>query len=188
MTERNYFLDFNYLSGNERAFGLVKLYQAGRLFCSPSTIIGTHLHGDCFELTIVTDGEGAVVTNDQRLSVGKGDIYFSFPGDFHDVVTSKVNPLKYDFFAFNTDDTELKADLAEVMSTLSLGTRISATTESRASFRRRLPSCRRRTSIPSACCPAYSCKPFTTSCATSSGTPSRRAPTTFRPTSSSATA
>lgn len=124
MTERNYFLDFNYLSGNERAFGLVKLYQAGRLFCSPSTIIGTHLHGDCFELTIVTDGEGAVVTNDQRLGVGKGDIYFSFPGDFHDVVTSKVNPLKYDFFAFNTDDPELKADLAEVMSTLSLGTRI----------------------------------------------------------------
>lgn len=86
MTERNYFLDFNYLSGNERAFGLVKLYQAGRLFCSPSTIIGTHLHGDCFELTIVTDGEGAVVTNDQRLSVGKGDIYFSFPGDRKSVV------------------------------------------------------------------------------------------------------
>lgn len=124
MTERNYFLDFNYLGGDERAFGAVKLYQIGRLFCSPSTIIGTHLHGDCFELTIVTDGEGAVVTNDQRLSVGKGDIYFSFPGDFHDVVTSKDNPLKYDFFAFNTDDPELKADLAEVMSTLSVTTRI----------------------------------------------------------------
>lgn len=124
MTDRNYFLDFNYLNGNERRFGAIKLYQIGRLFCSPDTIIGTHLHGDCFELTIVTDGEGTVVTNDQRLSVVKGDIYFSFPGDFHDVVTSKTNPLKYDFFAFNTDDPRLKSDLNDVMCTLNLNTRI----------------------------------------------------------------
>ncbi len=124
MTDRNYFLDFNYLGGNERQFGAIKLYQIGRLFCSPDTIIGTHLHGDCFELTIVTDGEGEVVTNDQRLNVGKGDIYFSFPGDFHDVVTSKTNPLKYDFFAFNTDDPKLKSDLGDVMCTLNLNTRI----------------------------------------------------------------
>lgn len=124
MTDRNYFLDFNYLNGNERRFGAIKLYQIGRLFCSPDTIIGTHLHGDCFELTIVTDGEGTVVTNDQRLSVVKGDIYFSFPGDFHDVVTSKTNPLKYDFFAFNTDDPRLKSDLNDVMCTLNLHTRI----------------------------------------------------------------
>lgn len=124
MTDRNYFLDFNYLNGNERRFGAIKLYQIGRLFCSPDTIIGTHLHGDCFELTIVTDGEGTVVTNDQRLSVVKSDIYFSFPGDFHDVVTSKTNPLKYDFFAFNTDDPRLKSDLNDVMCTLNLNTRI----------------------------------------------------------------
>lgn len=124
MTDRNYFLDFNYLDGNERQFGAIKLYQIGRLFCSPDTLIGTHLHNDCFELTIVTDGEGEVVTNDQRLSVGKGDIYFSFPDDFHDVVTSKTNPLKYDFFAFNTDDPKLKSDLYEVMCTLNLNTRI----------------------------------------------------------------
>ena len=122
--DRNYFLEWNYLKVEPRRFGVIQLHQIGRLFCSPTTRIGTHLHGDCFELTIVTGGEGAVVTNEQRLSVEKGDIYFSFPGDFHDIVTSETDPLKYDFFAFNTDDPSLKADLNDIMCTLQLNTRI----------------------------------------------------------------
>ena len=84
------------------------LIQLGRLYCLPTTVIEKHVHLDWYELTIVTSGEGTVITNGVSTKVSVGDIYLSYPGDFHEIFTSDTNPLKYDFFAFNTKNAMLK--------------------------------------------------------------------------------
>lgn len=80
--------------------GGVSLYQIGRLYCKAGAVVPLHIHGDYFELTIVTDGKGIITTNGVPISVSKGDIYLSLPCESHEIVSDNANPLKYDFFAF----------------------------------------------------------------------------------------
>lgn len=47
--------------------------------------------------------------------VQKGDIYLSYPGDFHEIISSGENPLKYDFFAFATKNALLEQELKNIM-------------------------------------------------------------------------
>ncbi|MBQ8356818.1 MAG: helix-turn-helix domain-containing protein [Clostridia bacterium] len=98
-------------------FGDTLLYQIGRLHCAEDLEIKVHGHLNWFELTVVTDGRGTVSTNGVAVPVERGDIYLSFPGDFHGILSDKDKPLKYDFFAFNTVSPDLGAELEELTRT-----------------------------------------------------------------------
>ena len=115
--DKKYHINFCYVK-TPIPFGEIDLAQIGRLYCAPDTIIDKHAHINWYELTIVTDGEGIVLTNDIGRTVKKGDIYFSCPGDFHEIRSSKENPLKYDFFSFNTRNQSAKKQLHLIVSAM----------------------------------------------------------------------
>jgi AraC-like DNA-binding protein len=96
-------------------YGDTQLFQIGRLFCGPTSLIDTHAHLNWLELTIVTGGKGTVVTNGVPTPVEKGAIYLSFPGDFHQIRTSKEAPLQFDFFSFNSTDPLIHQDFEKLM-------------------------------------------------------------------------
>jgi len=100
------------------------LFQLGKLYCFPETVIEKHAHLDWFELTIISDGAGIITTNDISTPVQKGDIYLSYPGDFHEILSSSKNPLKYDFFAFNTKNIFHKQELKYIMNTYTYENRV----------------------------------------------------------------
>lgn len=100
----NFHLDRTYFA-TPRKFTNFHLLQIGRMFCKNDTVIESHIHTNLYELTIVTDGEAVIYTNDIPTRVQKGDIYLSYPGDIHRIESDKINPLKYDFFAFRLNDS-----------------------------------------------------------------------------------
>lgn len=103
----------------------IHLEQIGRRHCSPREIIGKHAHINWYELTIAIDGKGTVITNDEPKTISKGDIYLSFPGDFHEIISSSEDPLKYDFLSFSTKNLSLKKELKKIVAeTLSCDQRI----------------------------------------------------------------
>ena len=108
--DKRYHLSKSYVT-EPLSFGSVRLFQIGRLYCSEETVVGVHSHLNWFELTIVTDGRGRVQTNGTDVPVSAGDIYLSFPGDFHGILPDANDPMKYDFFAFNTVDSGLHGEL-----------------------------------------------------------------------------
>lgn len=115
--QQKYHLIYNYID-DPVYYKDTMLIQLGRLYCMPSTIIEKHAHINCYELTIVSEGEGVVLTNDVPISVSKGDIYLSYPGDFHEIQSSEDKPLKYDFFAFNTKNPNIRKELKHIISTI----------------------------------------------------------------------
>lgn len=112
-TDKRYHLDKSYVK-DPLCFGSTRLFQIGRLYCSRGMVVGTHSHLNWFELTIATAGKGTVLTNGVSVPIARGDIYLSFPGDFHGILSDKEEPLEYDFFAFNTEDPSLMAELEEL--------------------------------------------------------------------------
>ena len=113
---KHYHHNKNYIS-DPMSIGSFRLYQIGRMYCTPRTVVDKHAHIDWFELTIVTGGRGTVITNDVEIPVKSGDIYLSFPCDFHALISDRTEPLRYDFFAFKTVDPELSDELARIMET-----------------------------------------------------------------------
>lgn len=111
--DKLYHIDYTYLR-EPLLFGNIKLFQIGRRYCAPSAVIQEHVHMNWYELTIVTDGKGWVTTNGQAVEVRKGNIYLSFPGDFHEITSSEQNPLKYDFFTFSSIDPEIDETLKTI--------------------------------------------------------------------------
>lgn len=110
----NYHFDRNYLDEPVK-YGSVLLYQVGRMYASVDTVIHRHVQLDCIELTIVTDGCATVYTNGVATEVTKGDIYVSFAGDVHEIVSNPKDPVKFDFVAFNTLDPELHVSCEKIM-------------------------------------------------------------------------
>ena len=110
----NYHFDKHFFDAPQK-FGEVVLYQIGRLYSNNKTKVDTHVHGNLYELTIVTDGCGIITTNGTPVKVARGDIYLSFPCDTHKIESDFDNPLKYDFFAFNTQNSEIKQELEKIM-------------------------------------------------------------------------
>lgn len=108
--QSNFYLDNLYIA-DPLIFDNISVFQLGRMFCSGTTVVDEHVHSDLFELTVVTGGVGAVITNGVPITVGRGDIYLSFPFDTHKIVSDPESPLKYDFFAFNCDDKTIKSEL-----------------------------------------------------------------------------
>ena len=118
-----YYLTYTYMK-DPVCYKNTMLTQLGRLYCLPTTEIEKHAHLDWFELTIATSGEGTVITNGVSTNISEGDIYLSYPGDFHEIIPSKTNPLQYDFFAFNTKNAMLKKELKRIMNTYSYNQRV----------------------------------------------------------------
>ena len=108
--KKHYHLNKSYIM-EPRAFGETRLFQIGRLHCSGGMEVPLHTHLNWFELTIVNDGAGTILTNGKAVSVNRGDLYLSFPGDFHGIISDVKHPLKYDFFAFNTVSPHLSEEL-----------------------------------------------------------------------------
>lgn len=111
--DKRYHLNHSYVM-EPRCYGHTRLFQIGRLYCASGTVVATHSHLNWFELTVATAGKGTVQTNGVSVPIAAGEIYLSFPGDFHGIVPDASDPLKYDFFAFNTDDEALKPLLEEL--------------------------------------------------------------------------
>lgn len=100
------------------------LFQIGRLYFAPSDFMHLHAHKNFFELTIITDGEGEVITNGKPTPVRRGDIYLSLPCDMHEIRSSKDAPMKYDFFSFRTENAEYLSRLDEMSRCLTLEDRV----------------------------------------------------------------
>ena len=99
-------------------FGEIRLVQIGRMFCSSTTRVGTHVHLNWFELTIVTGGKGEVEVNGVKLPVKEGDLVLSLPCDSHAVYSDKDDPLKYDFFTFFTVNEEKRERLEKLSASI----------------------------------------------------------------------
>lgn len=116
--EVRYQIDRNFLNNPRRAGGF-RIFQIGRLYGKPTTRIPRHVHGNLFEITIVTAGRGVIETNSVPVPVAAGDIYVSFPGDFHALWADSADPFDYDFCAFMPDDgpqrTALRAAVSSFM-------------------------------------------------------------------------
>lgn len=111
-----YHLDRHYMK-HPLCFGSFRLFQIGRLYCTPQTVVGEHAHINWFELTVATSGRGTVYTNGIGIPIERGDIYLSFPCDFHAITPDPADPLKYDFFAFGSDDPSFSAELEQIVQT-----------------------------------------------------------------------
>ena len=111
--KKPYHFDNLYLN-NPLRFGDVNLVQIGRRHCMPNEIISAHSHLNWFELTIVLNGKGLILTNEEATPVTAGDIYLSFPCDIHEIRADKETKLEYDFFSFYCTDKSLKRDLKAI--------------------------------------------------------------------------
>ena len=109
----DYHLDNNFIL-SPQSYGSIKLYQIGRLYSTRTTVVDPHVQV-AFELTIVRDGSGIITTHGTPVSVKRGDIYLSFPCEIHGIESDFEKPLKYDFFAFDTDDAALKEELEKII-------------------------------------------------------------------------
>jgi len=107
-----YHIDHNYVQ-HPLEFGELRLFQIGTLHCPKDTVVERHLHHNWFELTIITDGSGTIYTNDTPIKVAKGDIYLSFPAEFHEIVSDET--LHFDFFSFHTETPTYRDDLERIM-------------------------------------------------------------------------
>ena len=96
--DKNYYLTKDYFNSPLKLEDF-DLYQIGRIICNEKTIYPDHdQHWE--ELTVINKGEGVISTNGIPLKVKEGDIYLSIKGDVHAIISSKDNPLEYDFCAF----------------------------------------------------------------------------------------
>ena len=114
--QKHYHLDKSYASSPLRV-GFFCVRQIGRMYCTGQTVVGKHAHINWFELTIATQGRGTVQTNDVSIPIKTGDIYLSFPCDFHAIVSNQKDPLHYDFFSFFVEDETFGAELEQIMQT-----------------------------------------------------------------------
>ncbi len=105
-----YHLDHSYFN-EPRRFGNILLYQIGRQYCERDTVVAPHIHMPFFELTIVTEGRGSVITNGIGTPVGREDIYFSLPCDTHEIRVDPDAPLQYDYIAFRCEIPALQKEL-----------------------------------------------------------------------------
>ena len=96
-------------------YGEHLLYQVGRIHCNSDTEIPIHTQLDYFELTIATEGKGTVITNNKPVEISAGDIYISFAGDFHRIISDKSDPLKFDFITIKSENEIIATDMEEIV-------------------------------------------------------------------------
>ena len=109
-----YHIDHNHINAPLR-FDRLSLIQIGTIRCREDASLSKHLHRDWFELTIVTNGTATVLTNDVPIKLSEGDIYLSFPAEFHEIIPEGDSHLHFDFFSFRTDHAPFREDLEYIM-------------------------------------------------------------------------
>jgi AraC-like DNA-binding protein len=109
-----YHIDHNYIE-SPLCLGDLQLIQIGTLHCKEDASIGRHLHRNWFELTILTKGSATVLTNDVPVRLREGDIYLSYPAEFHEIVAEDDSTLHFDFCSFHTLHAPFVEDLEEIM-------------------------------------------------------------------------
>lgn len=114
MDTNNYSIDFSFIDC-PLIFNNICLYQAGKMFCSPQTVIHSHTHISWFELTVAIEGKGKVYANNECVSIGEGDIFLSFPSDIHKIESDDTSPLKYSFLSFSTTIPLYKEELQSIL-------------------------------------------------------------------------
>lgn len=97
-----------------KIFGNVSLLQIGRRYCAESEIIPPHTHQDYYELTIVTGGQGTVLSNGESFEVFPGDCHLSIPCDIHEIHASDDEALEYDYFSFTLSEGIFRQELSKV--------------------------------------------------------------------------
>ena len=75
------------------------LIQAGESLCAKDTVVPEHEQA-CFEITFVKQGKGISYVNDTPVPIEKGDCFFSFPDERHQMRTDENDPLRFVFLAF----------------------------------------------------------------------------------------
>ena len=114
MYDSKHMVDKNYIS-NPRRFGENLLFQIGKMKSAPSDEIGLHAHLNWYELTVVTGGKGSIFTNGDGVDVKKGDIYLSFPSEFHMIRSDADEPLDFCFFAFRSENEYISRELDDII-------------------------------------------------------------------------
>lgn len=112
--QRKFHIEKHYVS-DPLKLNNIFLLQIGRTHCTNETIIDAHIHRNWFELTLILEGRGYVVTNGVSVPIKAGEIYLSFPGDIHAIYTDKEKPLKYNFLSIWPDDEKLLDRFEEIM-------------------------------------------------------------------------
>lgn len=84
----------------------ISLYQFADVHCK-ATEEANALHEQwCDEITFVYSGEGEIVHNGLRYPVKAGRIHLCFKGDLHQIISSKISPLRFYCigFAINSEN------------------------------------------------------------------------------------
>ena len=113
-SRHRYEVSWNSLASPE-AYGDGRLYQVGRIHMHPAARISEHTQLDYFELTIATEGRGTVYTNGTAVPITAEDVYLSFAGDFHAILSDENEPLKFDFITVSTESDELRTALERLV-------------------------------------------------------------------------
>lgn len=111
---RKFHFEKNYLT-NPLQIGNMSLLQIGCTHCSKDYSIKDHPHLNWLEITYITGGTGKITTNGSSTEVSRGDIYISFPGDVHAIVSNNSNPLKFMFLSLWPNEIFLQKELEQIM-------------------------------------------------------------------------
>ena len=109
----HYYYEKLFLSG-EGKFNDISLVQIGRLYSDSEYNGARHMHLNFYELTLITGGSGYIYAGNTKTKVKSGDIFLSFPHEYHEITGDKDNPLKFDFLAFDTDNLNFKKQLENI--------------------------------------------------------------------------
>lgn len=109
-----YILSKDYILQEPRHVGKWLIYQIGRRYCAPGSVVSAHRHGNYLELTVITGGKGCVLVNGVARDVAAGDTQLAFPSDLHEIRSDIKEPLCYDFLSIweSEDTTEIAETVA----------------------------------------------------------------------------
>lgn len=110
-----YHLDNSFFE-NSLQFGDISLIQLGLMRCNPGDVVQAHIHNDFFELSVIVNGSGEILTNGEAIPVKPNDIHVSYSLESHEIRSSKENPLQYMFCAFKTQNRDYLKRLLEIKS------------------------------------------------------------------------
>jgi len=103
---------------NPFSLGEINLIQLGRLYLNAGETVDKHFHDNIYEFTVITDGKGEILTENEKVSVSSGDVHLCFDGVYHTIISDKLEPLKYDYFAFNFNDGDFKNEFISAKNSL----------------------------------------------------------------------
>ncbi len=109
----DFHINFNFMS-TPLDFESFRLYQVGKKFCNAETVIDTHYHHGWLEIMAFVEGKAEVYINNQSVSVGRGDLTLSFPGEFHKIISDAKTPTKYLYLSFSDTKNSYQREFEQI--------------------------------------------------------------------------